>query len=274
MLNIIVALKCEAKSLIEHYGLKHVPGNHPFSVYEKEDIVLTISGPGKVASAAATAFIHTQLGQRANTGWLNLGIAGHKVRSIGQGILAHKITDKASKKNWYPSIVFSPSCEMENLITVDQAENQYGESAVYEMEAAGFFEIASRFSTAELIHCYKVISDNALYSTKDITEETVIRLITTNLEEIDCIVRKIEELSTTLQSLEKVPLYYEEISDRWHFSVYQKGELRRLLKRHELVLCDSEKNNELLVPLLKQCKNGKGVLSFLEKKLDRSSMRY
>lgn len=263
MLNIIVALKCEAKPLIQHYGLKHVPGNHPFPVYEKDGIILTISGPGKVASAAATAFIYTLLGQHSNSGWLNLGIAGHKSRSIGQGVLVHKITDNAANKNWYPSIVFTPQCESVNLITIDQKKDQYHENAIYEMEAAGFFEIASRFSTTELIHCYKVISDNQFNPVTNITEELVIELIFANLAEIDIILTEIRNLSATLKSLETVPPNYQEISNRWHFSVYQKGELRRLLKRWELVLCEPESNKTSLIPLLKKCKNSKGVLSLL-----------
>lgn len=265
MLNIVVALKCEAKTIIQHYGLKHVPGKHPFPVYEKDGIALTISGPGKVAAAAATAVIYTMFGESSNIGWLNLGIAGHKSRSLGQGVLANKITDKASNRNWYPPIVFTPPCESENLITVDQVENQYQKNAVYEMEASGFYETASRFSTAELVHSYKVISDNTDYSTKNITEESVKQLIKTNLEEIDAIFQEINYLSASLQSIERLPQSYEKISERWHFSVYQKGELRRLLKRWELIEGETQKNEIPLVQRLKKCKNGKAVLFFLEK---------
>lgn len=263
MQNIIVALKCEAKPLIAHYGLKHVPGKPLFPVYEKDDIVLTITGPGKIASAAATAFIHTLLGQQANAGWLNPGIAGHKNRSIGQGVLVHKITDKSSGRNCYPSIVFLSACESENLITVDKTENEYSESAVYDMEAAGFYATASRFSTAELIHCYKVISDNEACPTSSITEDSVKQLITAKLEEIDNILQEIKKLSTLLQSLDSMPLDYEEINDRWHFSVYQKGELRRLLKRWDNITA----NENPLISQIEHCKTGKSILSFLEKRV-------
>ncbi len=276
MPNIIVALKCEATPLIQYYGLKHVSGNHPFPVYEKDDIILTVSGPGKVAAAAATAFIHTLLVQDAHSSWLNLGISGHKNRPIGQGVLAHKISDAATNKNWYPGIVFTPQCESVNLITIDQEKDQYHENAIYEMEAAGFFEIASRFSTVELIHCYKVISDNELNPIANITEKLVMELIFANLEEIDIILKEIGNLSATLKSLEKVSPYYREsyreINDRWHFSVYQKSELGRLLKRWELVLCESEGDKISLIPLLKQCKNGKGVLSTLKQTVEQKTM--
>ncbi len=272
MLNLIVALKCEANHLIQYYGLKHVSGKSSFPVYENDDIVLIISGPGKVASAAATAFLYAQTGQQTNCGWLNLGIAGHKARAIGEGVLVHKITDYASKKSWYPSIVFTPKCESDNLVTVDQVEERYAENTIYEMEASGFYDIASRFSTVELIHCYKIISDNKLNSVSKISEKFVSELMFSNMEIINSLVQEITAISAALKSLNKVSPGFEEINGRWHFSTYQKGELRRLLKRWELLACnstcnsdcDSENEEMSVIPLLKQCRNSKGVLSLLE----------
>jgi len=267
MLNIIVALKCEAKPLIAHYNLKSVPGKLPFPVYERDDITLTLSGPGRVASGAATAFIHTFLEQPANSGWLNLGIAGHKNKSLGQGVLVHKITDDNTGKNWYPTIVFTAQCASENLMTVDQAVEQYRENTLYEMEAAGFYDIASRFSSAELIHCYKIISDNEMNSVTNITEKSILELITANLSGIDSVIQEIRTISAMLNSIEAVSPYYDDINHQWHFSVYQKGELRRLLRRWELVSSDFNENEVDLIPLLKRCKNSKGVLTLLKEKV-------
>jgi len=268
MLNLIVALKCEAKPLIQYYGLKHVSGKTTFPVYENDNVILIISGPGKVASAAAAAFLYAQSGQQTNCGWLNLGIAGHKARAVGEGVLVHKITDYASKKSWYPSIVFTPKCESDNLLTVDQVEEQYAENTIYEMEASGFYDIASRFSTVELIHCYKIISDNQLNPVSKISEKFVSELIFSNIEIVNSVAQEIVTISAALKSLDKVSPSYEEISHRWHFSTYQKGELRRLLKRWELLACNSTFNSEneemSVIPLLKKCRNSKGVLSLLE----------
>ena len=76
MKHIIIALQCEAKPLISHYKLKGRPHSQAFRIYEKDDMVLTVSGIGKVASAAATAYTQVLFGNRNNNAWLNLGIMG------------------------------------------------------------------------------------------------------------------------------------------------------------------------------------------------------
>ena len=267
MLNIIVALKCEAKPIIHQYGLKRRSGQHAFAVYENDDIVLTISGWGKVAAAAATSFVHVLTGMRSHSAWLNIGIAGHRERAIGQGVLAQKISNAATGRNWYPPMIMDVPCELENLLTVDKVEENFSENAVYEMEAAGFYETASRFSTAELIHCYKVVSDNKLSSVSGISAEVVTNLIENKLQDIECILSGMKKISNELCALDRIPGHYQEICDRWHFSVYQKAELQRLLKRREVLAQNEETEENGLISRLSACKNSKGVISSLKQDL-------
>jgi len=242
-------------------------------VYENDDIMLTISGWGKVASAAATSFMHTFTGMHTHSAWLNLGIAGHRDRAIGQGVLAHKITDAATGKSWYPPMIIDTPCELENLVTVDKVEENFSENAVYEMEATGFYETASRFSTAELIHCYKVISDNKLSSVSGISAEVVTNLVENNMQDIVSILSGMEKISDELCAIDRIPGHYQEICDRWHFSVYQQGELHRLLKRRE-VLSQDDGVEEDLISRLSACKNSKGVLSSLKHELGATSIGF
>ena len=274
MLNIIVALKCEAKPIINYYGLKRLSGQHAFPVYENNDIVLTISGWGKIAAAAATSFVHVFKGMRSHSAWLNIGIAGHCGRAIGQGVLAHKISDAATGKNWYPPMIIDVPCELENLLTVDKVEENFHENAVYEMEAAGFYETASRFSTAELIHCYKVISDNKLSSVSGISADVVTKLVENKMQDIEIILSGMKKLSDELCAIDSIPGHYQEICDRWHFSVYQKGELQRLLKRREVLGKNEETEENNLISRLAACKNSKGVLSSLKHDLDAVSIGF
>ena len=274
MRQIIVALKCEAKPIIHRYGLKRLSDQHAFAAYENDDIMLTISGSGKIASAAATSFAHTFTGMRSHSAWLNIGIAGHRDRAIGQGVLAQKIGNAATGKNWYPPMIIDVPCELENLLTVDKVEENFHENAIYEMEAAGFYETASRFSTAELIHCYKVISDNKRSSVSGISADVVTKLVENKMQDIETILSGMKKLSDELCAIYRIPDHYQEICDRWHFSVYQKSELQRLLKRRE-VLEQSEATEENdLISRLSACKNSKGVLSSLKNELDAVSIGF
>lgn len=270
---IIVALKCEANPLIQHYGLKRLQGDKVFPVYGKDDIYLTVSGPGKIASAAATAFSRTLPDMQKNSAWLNLGIAGHKDRPVGQGLIASKISDASSGKNWYPPLVFDPPAELETLITVDNVEESFNTDAIYEMEASGYYETASRFSTAELIHCYKVISDNKQSTTKDISAKTVSGLVENRMADIDVLMTELYTLAEILRELESHPALYDEINERWHFSVYQQGQLQQLLKRWETISRTESSELKSLMADLDQCSSSRGVLKNIEQKLGSSVMR-
>src|SRR3989338_8741295 len=143
MVNFVIALACEARPIVERYELKAIPRSEPFRVYEGNGKRLIVSGVGKIRTASATAFLHAFSGALRNQVWINLGIGGHSERAIGEGVLAHKITDHASGQSWYPPILFEPPCATESILTVDRPETEYREPWVYEMEAAGFYDTAS-----------------------------------------------------------------------------------------------------------------------------------
>ena len=231
MIYFVAALPSEARPLIHHYDLKPVPHSGPFKVYRRADRCLIVSGIGKIRSANAVAFLHSFSGHVQNQIWINIGIGGHSERAVGEGILAHKITDRASGESWYPPILFDLPCPTESVLTVDRAETKYPEPYVYEMEAAGFYDAALRFSTAELVQCYKIISDNRSSSPEHISAAWVERLIEQNLKVIDDLVRKIEKTASELPNVE-LPLHeFQSFLDRWHFTVTEQHQLRRLLLR-------------------------------------------
>jgi hypothetical protein len=76
----------------------------------------------------------------------------------------------------------------ENLYTVDRPEDDYPAAALYEMEASGFFPVACRFSSSELVQCFKVISDNRTQATTAVTAKLCTQLITGKLADIEQLV--------------------------------------------------------------------------------------
>ena len=188
MINIVVALPAEARPLLDHFRLRDKQHNTAFPIYRNTGMALTVSGPGKVAAAAATALLAGARDTAAATAWLNIGIAGHAHHAIGSGYMAHRITDSATGTNWYPPQLHDLSIPTENLYTVDRPEDDYPATALYEMEASGFFPVARRFSSSELVQCFKVISDNRTQATTAVTAKLCTQLIAGKLADIEQLV--------------------------------------------------------------------------------------
>jgi nucleoside phosphorylase len=188
MMNLVVALKAEARPLIRHYELQRRHTSTTFPVYLGTDVALVVSGPGKAAAAAATAWLQglTQ-GNKANA-WLNIGIAGHASYAVGDARIANRVTEQATNRSWYPSQVHGLDIATGSLLTVDSPENDYTVDTLYDMEAAGFYPAACRFSSSELVQCFKVVSDNRQHANTKITAKHCEQLVDSQLKTINRLV--------------------------------------------------------------------------------------
>jgi adenosylhomocysteine nucleosidase len=274
MINLIVALQCEAKPLIQHYGLKgrsvksprlkNSMGGDAFRVYEKDDLVLTVSGVGKIAAAAAVAYTHMLFDAQDHCAWLNIGVAGHADLPLGTGVLAQKISDAGTGLNWYPPHVFDPECATGNIITVDRPQTEYAQRAFFDMEASGFYATASRFVTSELVQSYKVVSDNRTAPAEQVSEQTVRSVIERNLSQIDFLINQLWKLTGQLRDIHTTPELFDRICNRWHFTQYQQGVLQQLIKRLDVLAPEQV----LWTSELEQQQNAHDVLLFLQNILD------
>jgi hypothetical protein len=197
MICFVVAIAAEARPLVSHYRLRPVAGD--FQMYEGDDVALVVSGIGKAAAAAATSYLHTSVGEPVNGVWFNVGIAGHRDRDVGEAFLAHEIRDEASGKIWHPRI---PDAHARTIpvITVDKWEMSFAAAGVYEMEAAGFYPSAIRFSLPQLVQCYKVISDNHSCSPLLLTVQRIDYLIDARINEIARLVEMTADVAGPLRT--------------------------------------------------------------------------
>jgi hypothetical protein len=195
MLRFVMALPAEARPLIERFGMA-AAGDGPFPVYRGEDAWLVVSGHGKAAAAAATAYLHLFSGGALGCAWLNVGLGGHGQLPVGEGVVAHKISDAASGASWYPQLVIDSPSPTAPVLTVERVEEEYAPPWIYESEAAGFFPTACRFSVAELVHCYKVVSDNPDATlSRRMSSGSIEDLIASNLEAIEVFARDLADLA-------------------------------------------------------------------------------
>ncbi len=231
MLRFVVAFEAEGRPLIERYRLEREAEPGAFKIYRRDDVALVVSGIGKAAAAAATSFLHLAAGAELDAVWLNVGIAGHGTRAVGEAVLAHKIHDRASGRSWYPPLVFPPPCATDQVTTVDRPEREMDAPGAFDMEASGFVATAGRFASAELVHCLKVVSDGPGADLERLTPRTARRLVEKQLPIIEAVAQACAPLSRELRRIEAEPPELEACLERWHFTVTERRELRRLLRR-------------------------------------------
>jgi len=244
MVNLVVAHSLEARPLISLFKLKR-QSVRPFQIYsDDKGTALIVSGMGKMAAAAAVAFLaasqeHDIHGTRA---WLNIGIAGHQTEPVGSLLLAGKIIDGATGQSVYPALQLAQLPVVE-LVTVDSPELKYPENKAYEMEAYGFYTSAIRFVTAELIQVCKIISDNPASSVDNINAEIIAQWTFNHSDALRHLLANLKSLSTEYNLAYELPQEYERLRRSRPFSSTQEAQLRRLYRSYyALGLSDLEKH--------------------------------
>ena len=155
------------------------------------------------------------------------------------------------------------------VTTVDKEVKDYPKDEIYEMEASGFYEAASKYTTHELIHCIKIISDNEKSPAENVTKQLTNDLITNNLKNIEPAVQQLLELSTQESIRLADPPYYNEFLSNWHITVTQQHQLKRLLQRWSVLFPEEPPfkiNEKGQIP-------GRVMLANLKEKLNDSFSR-
>ncbi|MCB1759993.1 MAG: hypothetical protein KDI68_09490 [Gammaproteobacteria bacterium] len=177
-LRFVVALPSEAKPINRHFGLVRDNRAEAFSLYRNGSAALVISGVGSDLAARATEWLHGYLPQPAI--WFNVGIAGHPHRAIGEALLAHRIVDRQSGREWQRSYPGFP-CSSASLITCIEPERDYPDDALYDMEGASFYAALDAAGAEHTGHCFKIVSDNLHNPVEQINRELINGLMEQNL---------------------------------------------------------------------------------------------
>jgi len=230
---IFVALPCEAKPLIQAWRLKKLPQKRPFAIYRNADIAVVISGVGKIAMAGAVAYTLAQFPEVTQPILLNFGIAGHRHQALGSCFLADKITDAETQRRFYPQLAFEAPCQTLPLITLSRADAEYSDDNLRDMEAAAFYEIAVKFSSSELIHCLKVVSDNAESALENINEESVTAWVQARLASVEAMISALTKLRGALPATGTE--LYKQVLRQFHFTATNAAKLNTLLNRWQVL---------------------------------------
>lgn len=270
MLFLITALSCEAEPLIDYFDLQKKESPHSFPLYQSESIHLIVSGVGRHNTAAAVGYL-SGLFPISNHAWLNVGIAGHRDYEIGQGFFIHKCIDASSQTKYFPVFIKTTSSKSTSLITVDKPEKTFSSEHLYDMEASAFFAACSRFSTLELIHSFKVVSDNQKNSFEKLDKKIVSKLIFDQISPIEAMIKALKNLTTKLDTIHH--FQEQDLTSfffRWHFTATQKHVLKRLLQKWRAV----ELHKPIWDAILDKLPNPASVLEYLEKKINSTPLNF
>lgn len=231
-------------------------------MYENAGIVVVVSGIGKVAMAGAVAYTMAQFGDSAQPVLLNLGVAGHRNQSIGSCFLADKIIDAETGRRFYPQLPFDLPCRTLPLKTLSKADAGYADDCLCDMEASAFYEIATKFGSGELIHCLKVVSDNAESPLENINEQSVAAWVEANLAVVEELIAALRRLRQSLPAADND--LYRQLLGRFHFTASNAVKLQSLLHRCQLLAAEGSINFAEA-----NAENARELLVWLESRLDK-----
>jgi hypothetical protein len=194
---------------------------------------------------------------------LNLGIAGHRHYELGSIYLADKIINGENNKKFYPQFPRHISFKTCSVKTMQKPQDDYVDDCLYDMEAAAFYEICTKFSSNELIHSLKVVSDNSDSPINNINATKVESWISLHLQAIEelinLIMQRTQQLSSVNDSL------FHLVSAHFYFTVSSSIRLKNLLQRWQLLHPDTQLEWQKI-----PARNGKELLNWIEKELDET----
>jgi hypothetical protein len=236
----VVAMACEARPLIERYGLRADRAAKGFRLYTGADCALVVSGIGKLPTAAACGYVYGLMGGGRTVGWLNVGVGGHPILPIGERLLAHKVRDATTGRVWYPPMLLEWKHGTAEVVTVEEPELDYPDKVVYDMEAAAFHAAVTRFSTGEVVHSLKVVSDNREAPADALDAAQIEDLIDVAVDDIDDVYGQLAALVEEIAGFEADPPHYRELLETCHFTVSRQHQLKRLLLQLRALYSNSE----------------------------------
>ncbi|NND00417.1 MAG: hypothetical protein HKN85_09570 [Gammaproteobacteria bacterium] len=198
VVNVLVALSCEAKPFVDFFRLSKA-GSAPFPFFISSPeadssaftLNLVVSGVGVVNVAAACGWLAAQAGSPDGV-WLNCGVAGHSTLPIGGIARVVSCTDlvkpRINQRTHYPPLVAKWSGRCVSVTTHAAPCTDYADDSAVDQEASGFFTTARRFASSELVQSLKVISDNRQSDLDQLDSALISQLIAANMAEIDAFI--------------------------------------------------------------------------------------
>ena len=182
----------------------------------------------------ATATLASRVsGIRGGVGWINFGIAGCSERRYGEACLSAKVTDGGNERSWYPVPTWRKKADLPRLplTTVEKSFTDYSKvNGLVEMEASGFYGIALKQSSVELVQVLKIVSDDPDHSIEALNPAIATELCERAWPTVEPWLDAFREVIGEDADRIADPSGFVEWCDRCRLSVTQVHQLRRLLQ--------------------------------------------
>ncbi|MAI60714.1 MAG: hypothetical protein CMM92_06820 [Rickettsiales bacterium] len=230
MIHFIVATSSESKLIIKKLKLKKIQPSSGFDFFYNDNFSMTITGLGKINSALGVAHTFFKFKNLSNNIWINIGLAGHEKEKIGTLILVDKIYDDETKKSMYPFFIKDYKIKKLNCTCYAKPNLNYDKS-LSDMESSGFFLSANKYSTKELIHSLKIISDNKYDKIDFNNTKNIERLFEKNFDQIMNFILDIKGLwERKFEKQNKIKIKIEKDLKNLKYTFSEGVQIRNLLK--------------------------------------------
>ena len=229
----VVALPAEAHVLIKKFHLNKLPkfSKLPIYVNRENGHALVISGVGSIKSAVATMYLNKTFNPGQFVAWINIGIAGHFQGPVGTLFQVIKVVNNDNGKSFFPGLRFSKLAKAAELYTVSSPENEFTLPVLYDMEAAGFCEIAPSLSCNELTFVLKIVSDTSEQSQSLITKKMIADLFEKNSAMIDNLLQAVVKIVDRERARLGDPIEMDGIMCSLHFTETNRLRFRKIYKK-------------------------------------------
>ncbi len=180
MIYISVSMYIEAQPFVKKLNLKKDFRFKKFEVFKSNEVILIITGVGKIKSAIALTYLFSKYEIKSSDLFINIGVAG----SIDKNILivslfiCNKIIDNDKNKTFYPDMILKhpfKETSIETFSSIVDKSNLNIKGILIDMEAAGLYQAALVFMEPHQIIFIKIVSD--YLDTKDLTIKHISNLV-------------------------------------------------------------------------------------------------
>lgn len=177
MIYLFTALYCEAKVFIEQFCLKKVADQNRFQQFGNDtgQILLTVTGAGEIAAAAAVSSVCTKYPPDEHDILLNIGTCAGPAGSRGVYYIC-KLTEQATGKTFYPDLLYKHSfreaelwtvmkpwkriAQADGIVQASLPDEEKAGSRLHDMEAAAVYQAGAYFFGPHQMIFVKIISDD------------------------------------------------------------------------------------------------------------------
>lgn len=273
MIFMCTSMYCEAHPFIKQLHLKKDFHSYKFEIFRNEEIILMITGIGKVKAAVALTYLFSKYEPKGNDLLMNIGVCGTKNQNtaIGTAFFCNKIIENETKRSFYPDMLLKHPFEeasVETFSLVINKEDMEFEGNLVDMEASGIYQAASVFLQPHQIIFVKIVSDHL--KTEKLRKERISKLIKNKAAQIIDWMNEVKQELLYEKNVfsEKEQKIFKGVAKNLRLSSTMENQLKQLFTYYKLQYGDFTDFASIYIDVVCQSKNeGKRYFEEIKQKL-------